>query len=413
MRRLSRQGQEGIGALSGLFQESVIGNRVVKLFGRESYEQERFVQRNEQLTQTFIKSEKIRSISGPVNEVLASIAIAGVMLYGGLSVLTEQRTQGDFIAFLLAVFLMYDPFKKLSRVNPTVQQGLAGADRIFEVLDTKSEIVERATPVPIPPSNSIRFEGVGFSYPARTGGGNELQPRALRNIDLEIVEGQQVALVGFSGSGKSTMVDLIPRFIDPTEGRILIGGVDLRDCSLVELRDRIAVVSQHTFLFNDTIERNIGYGRLDASSAEIHAAARAAFIHEFILSLPQGYQTIVGEAGVTLSGGERQRLAIARAILKNAPVLILDEATASLDTRAEREVQSALEELASQRTAIVIAHRLSTIQRADLIVVMREGQIVERGTHATLLAAGGEYARLHQLQFGAVDESKAPPTQTI
>jgi subfamily B ATP-binding cassette protein MsbA len=209
------------------------------------------------------------------------------------------------------------------------------------------------------------------------------------------------------------MVDLIPRFIDPTEGRILIGGVDLRDCSLVELRDRIAVVSQHTFLFNDTIERNIGYGRLDASSAEIHAAARAAFIHEFILSLPQGYQTIVGEAGVTLSGGERQRLAIARAILKNAPVLILDEATASLDTRAEREVQSALEELASQRTAIVIAHRLSTIQRADLIVVMREGQIVERGTHATLLAAGGEYARLHQLQFGAVDESKAPPTQTI
>jgi subfamily B ATP-binding cassette protein MsbA len=303
------------------------------------------------------------------------------------------------MAFLVSVFLMYEPFKKLSRVNATVQQGMAGAQRIFEILDTPPSILDPATPRPLGKGNSIELRNVSFEYPTQNGA--EATQSALRNISLSIPEGSTVALVGFSGSGKSTLVDLIPRFIDPTAGEVVLGGVNIKTVVLQELRARIAMVGQHTFLFNDTVYNNIAYGNPAATREEVVQAARAAYASEFIERLPFGYDTQVGEGGMSLSGGERQRLAIARAILKNAPILILDEATASLDTRAEREVQQAIEELVKGRTTLVIAHRLSTIRDADTIVVMSSGEIVEQGTHDQLLARGAEYARLHGMQFRA------------
>jgi subfamily B ATP-binding cassette protein MsbA len=301
------------------------------------------------------------------------------------------------MAFLVSVFLMYEPFKKLSRVNATVQQGLAGAQRIFEILDTAPTILDPAEPVPLPKERTIELRRVSFDYPNTSNG--ERAVSALRDISLIIPEGKTVALVGFSGSGKSTLVDLVPRFIDPSAGAVLLGGVDIRFLALAELRSAVAMVGQHTFLFNDTVYNNIAYGNPNASRDQVMQAARAAYATEFIERLPQGFDTEVGEGGMSLSGGERQRLAIARAILKDAPILILDEATASLDTRAEREVQMAVEDLVKGRTTLVIAHRLSTIHEADLIVVMSDGAIVEQGSHEELLARGGEYARLHGLQY--------------
>ncbi len=397
MRKLSKRGQDAIGQLSALFQESMQGHRVVKIFCREEFEQGRFQNGNRELTKTFIRAERVRALAGPINEVLASFVISGVLLYGGYSVITGSRTSGDFTAFLVAVFLMYEPFKKLTRVNATVQQGLAGAQRIFEILDTRSAIEEPKHPVALPDSSEITFHNVTFQYPTRAPG--DERSSALKNISLSIPQGKKVALVGFSGSGKSTLVDLIPRFIDPTEGVVTFGGIDCRELGLAQLRSKLAIVGQHTFLFNDTVYNNIAYGNPEALEAQVMAAAQAAFATDFIQKLPAGFQTLVGEGGMTLSGGERQRLAIARAILKNAPVLILDEATASLDNRAEREVQLAIEKLEQGRTSVIIAHRLSTIRDADLIVVMSAGRIVESGTHEELLQQGAEYSRLHALQF--------------
>ncbi len=396
MRKLTKRGQEAIGQLAALFQESMQGHRVVKIFCREEFEQTRFERGNRDLTRTFIKSERVRALAGPINEVLASLAISGVLLYGGYTVISGARTAGGFMAFLVSVFLMYEPFKKLSRVNATVQQGMAGAQRIFEILDTAPTIVEPSDPTPLPASKTIELRGVSFSYQGISNAENSVV--ALNEISLVIPEGKTVALVGFSGSGKSTLVDLIPRFIDPTAGVVLLGGEDIRSLALIELRSAIAMVGQHTFLFNDTVYNNIAYGNPDASREEVIQAATAAYALEFIERLPQGFDTQVGEGGMSLSGGERQRLAIARAILKNAPILILDEATASLDTRAEREVQMAIEALVKGRTTLVIAHRLSTIRDADTIVVMSGGAIIEQGAHQELLAKGGEYARLHGMQ---------------
>jgi subfamily B ATP-binding cassette protein MsbA len=292
---------------------------------------------------------------------------------------------------------MYEPFKKLTRVNATVQQGLAGAQRIFEILDTVPSIREPQQPRKLSESCEICFNNVSFQYPTR-GQGDE-PTAALIDVSLTIPEGKKVALVGFSGSGKSTMVDLVPRFIDPSIGSVTLGGTDLREVRLEDLRARIAMVGQHTFLFNDTVYSNIAYGHPGATEEQVKAAAQAAYAADFIDRLPLGYETLVGEGGMTLSGGERQRLAIARAILKNSPILILDEATASLDNRAEREVQMAIEALEQGRTSIIIAHRLSTVRDADLIVVMSGGRIVEQGTHEELLRREAEYSRLHALQF--------------
>lgn len=392
MRKLSRRGQDAIGSLSALMQETIIGNRVVKGFTREDYELDRFVAENERLSRTFIKSERVRALTGPLNEVLASLAVAGVILYGGFSVLNGTRTQGDFIAFLISVFLMYDPFKKLTNVHSSVQQGLGGAERILEVLDTQPKIVSPSNPQALGSSNRIEISHIWFSY-------GQANTPVLRDVSLLIEPGQKIALVGFSGSGKSTLVDLIPRFIDPQRGEVTLGGVDVKKVSLDELRARIATVGQHTFLFNDSIYNNIAYGKPAATREQVESAARAACAHEFIQQLPNGYETMVGEAGLALSGGERQRLSIARAILKDAPILILDEATASLDNRSEREVQIALDALERGRTTLVIAHRLSTVRTSNCIYVMREGQIVESGTHDELLRLGSEYARLHALQF--------------
>lgn len=397
IRRLSKKGQEAIGSLSSLLQESIVGNRVVKIFGRESFEKEKFAGRNEVLTETFIRSEKFRALTGPLNEVLASVAVSAVILYGGYSVIGGLRTQGDFIAFLVAVFLLYDPFKKLSRVHANIQQGISGAERIFEVLDAKSKIVEPANPLPFGSDYEIEFEEVSFSYLGLAGA--TARAPALSNISFRIEQGKKVALVGFSGAGKSTLVDLVARFIDPVSGVVKIGGVDISKVSLKELRSKIAIVSQHTFLFNDTICNNILYGREGATRDEVTEAARAAYALEFILALPQGFDTQIGEGGHSLSGGERQRIAIARAILKNAPILVLDEATASLDNKSEREVQLALEVLEQNRTTIVVAHRLSTIRDADRIIVLKEGRIVETGTYDDLLEQGDEFAKLHALQF--------------
>lgn len=397
IRRLSKRGQDAIGQLSALFQESMQGHRVVKIFGREEFEQHRFERGNSELTNTFIRSERMRALAGPINEVFASVAISGVLLYGGYSVISGVRTPGDFVGFLISVFLMYEPFKKLTRVNATIQQGLAGAERIFEILDTKPTILEPVNCKPLPVACDIEFRGVCYRYPSRNDG--DEKSLALEAVSLKIPEGKKVALVGFSGAGKSTLVDLIPRFIDPSKGEVLLGGVPIRDLSLSSLRSRIAMVGQHTFLFNDTIYNNIAYGNSTATRAEVEAAAKAAFAFDFITQLPAGFESMVGEGGMTLSGGERQRLAIARAILKNSPILILDEATASLDNRAEREVQNAIQALEQGRTSVIIAHRLSTVRDADLIVVMTNGRIVEQGTHDELVGRGGEYSRLHALQF--------------
>lgn len=392
LRKLSRLGQEAIGSLSSILQESILGQRVVKSFGREQFEIDRFNRRNEELTKTFLKSEKVRALTGPVNEVLASAAIAGVVLYGGLSVIGGVRSQGDFIAFLIAVFLLYDPFKKLSRVNATVQQGLIGAERIFDILDKTAEVQDPIAPVPLNASSEVEFRNVGFSY----GSDSAL---VLKDINLIVPDGKMIALVGLSGAGKTTLVDMLPRFIDPAVGKVLIGGIDISKVRLCELRSRISMVSQHTFLFNDTIYNNIAYGNSNASVEAVENAARAAFAYDFIVNAPAGFETMIGEGGYALSGGQRQRIAIARAILKDAPILILDEATAALDSQSEREVQAAIESLRKGRTSLVIAHRLSTVRDADIIVVMKDGQIIERGTHAELMGQGSEYAKLHSLQF--------------
>jgi len=391
LRKLGRVGQDSIGKLSSMLQETILGNRVIRIFGREPFEAERFATENASLTKTFVKAEKVRAISGPVNEVLASLVISGVILYGGFSVIGGVRSQGDFVAFLLAVFLLYDPFKRLSRVHTVVSQGISGVDRILEILDTKPSILEIAEPQQLSGANNISFEHVSFWY--------EHSKPVLQEISLEIPDKSRVALVGFSGAGKTTLVDLIPRFIDPRFGAVKIGGVDVSKVKLADLRSRIAMVGQHTFLFNDTIYNNIAYGKPKATREEVMEAARAAYAYDFISSLPRGFESIIGEGGFTLSGGERQRIAIARAILKDAPILILDEATASLDNRSEREVQSALDALEKDRTTVVIAHRLSTVRSADMIVVLKEGRVVESGKHEELLRFEGEYARLHALQF--------------
>jgi ATP-binding cassette, subfamily B, bacterial MsbA len=399
LRGFSKRGQVSMGNMTMLLQETIQGNRVVKAFGMEGYEEQRFAEENDRLFRLYMKGTRIRAFTNPMMEILAAFGIAGVVWYGGYSVIVGGRTQGAFLAFLTALFLLYEPFKGLAKTNTVIQQAMGGAERVLELLDTATDVVDRPGAQPLRGiRHGIRFENVSFRYD------HEL---VLRRVDLEIRCGEVVALVGTSGGGKSTLADLIPRFYDVPEGQITIDGTDIRDYSLASLRAHIAIVTQHTFLFNDTVRSNIAYGDIAKNMDAIVAAAQAAHAHDFIMDLPNGYDTVIGELGVKLSGGQRQRLAIARALLKDAPILVLDEATSALDNESERLVQSALETLMRNRTTLVIAHRLSTIRRADRIVVVARGRIVEQGTHDELLALNAEYRKLYDLQFR--DEEPAEP----
>jgi subfamily B ATP-binding cassette protein MsbA len=395
LRSLSKKGQVSMGNMTMLLQETIQGNRVVKAFGMETYERQRFNEENEHLFRLYMKGTTIRAFTNPMMEVLAAFGIAGVVWYGGYSVIVGGRTQGAFLAFLTALFLLYDPFKGLARTNTVLQAAMGAAERVMELLDTGTDVIERPGARHLAAiRQGVRFENVSFRY--------DHEP-VLRNINLEIRRGEVVALVGMSGGGKSTLADLIPRFYDVPEGRVSIDGVDIRDYTVASLRAQIAIVTQHTFLFNDTVRNNIAYGDIAKDMNAIIAAAQAANAHEFIMQLPEGYDTLIGELGVKLSGGQRQRLAIARALLKDAPLLVLDEATSALDNESERLVQAALEALMRNRTTLVIAHRLSTIRRADRIVVVVRGQIVEQGAHDELLALNAEYRKLYDLQFRDVE----------
>jgi subfamily B ATP-binding cassette protein MsbA len=391
VRSSSRRGQGSLGNLTALLQETIQGNRVVKAFGMEEYERERFATENSRLFRHSMRAGRMRAFVPPMVELVAACGIAAVVWYGGASVISGERTQGAFVAFLTAMMLLYEPFKHLTRTNAAIQNGLAAAERLFEVLDERSDIVDRPHAKLLTGIRyGLRFEDVWFRYQ---------DDWVLQHINLEIRAGEVVALVGPSGGGKSTLADLIPRFYDVRKGRITIDGVDIREVTVQSLRAQIAVVTQFTFLFNDTVRNNIAYGMPNRPVDQVIAAAKAANAHEFILALPQGYDTVIGELGVRLSGGQRQRLAIARALLKNAPILILDEATSSLDTESERLVQAAIEQLMTGRTVLVIAHRLSTIQRADRILVLNDGKIIEEGRHDELLARNTQYRRLYDLQF--------------
>ncbi len=391
MRRMTKDAQRQLSGLTVLLQETYQGNRVVKAFGMEDYERGRFKKELRRLFRIHMRLARIKSITGPTMEVMGAFAIVGVIWWGAHAVLNGSRTPGVFLSFIGAMLLLYRPFKSLTRTNNNIQAGLAAAERVFEMMDAPSDVPEAPDAIALAPGvHTVALENVSFRY------GDEW---VQRDVSLEIGKGKVVALVGMSGAGKSTIADLIPRFYDVQRGRVTIDGVDVRQCSLASLRGQIGLVTQHTFLFNDTVRVNIAYGAMDKSLDDVISAARAANAHDFITRLPQGYDTVIGELGVRLSGGERQRLAIARALLKNAPILILDEATSSLDSDSERQVQGALEHLIQNRTTLVIAHRFSTVRRADQIVVLARGQIVETGTHDQLIALGREYSRLHGIQF--------------
>ena len=391
MRKMTKDAQRQLSGLTVLLQETYQGNRVVKAFGMEDYERGRFNKELRRLFRIYMRVARIKAITGPTMEVMAAFAIVGVIWWGAHEVLAGARTPGVFTAFIGAMLLLYQPFKSLTRTNNNIQAGIAAAERVFEMMDTPTDVPDDPNAIALAAGNhAVAFANVSFRY------GDEW---VLRNLNLEIGAGRVVALVGMSGGGKSTIADLIPRFYDVQEGAVTIDGVDVRRYRLGPLRGQIGLVTQHTFLFNDTIRANIAYGSMEKSLDDVIAAARLANAHDFIARLPQGYDTVIGEQGVRLSGGERQRVAIARAMLKNAPILILDEATSALDSESERLVQEALEHLMENRTTLVIAHRLSTVRRADRIVVVVGGQIVEQGTHEELLARGGEYHKLHGLQF--------------
>ncbi len=403
VKRHSRKGQTRLAQLAAYLQESLLGSRVVKIFGMQAYELERFQQENRSVRGEALRTTRAKLINQPLMEVLGAIGFCAVLVYGGEAVINGSRTTGSFFAFLTSLYLCYAPFKGLGKANATMQQGLAAAEELFAILDTPPDPVEAAEPRQVAGlREGLRAEGLHFAY------GPEEQ--VIRGLDLEIPRGTTVALVGPSGGGKSTIIDLFCRFYDPTAGRITLDGIDLRDLSLDSLRAQIALVDQNTFLFNDSVANNIAYGQGGQGGVDavaIEAAARAANAHGFIAELPEGYDTLIGENGTMLSGGQRQRIAIARALIKNAPILFLDEATSALDTASEQVVQEALDRLMQNRTTLVVAHRLSTVIHADQIVVIAGGRVVEAGRHSQLLARGGVYAGLVSTQFAT---AAAAPT---
>jgi subfamily B ATP-binding cassette protein MsbA len=405
MRKVSTGCQQAMAEMSAFLHETFAGNKIVKAFGMEAYEKRRFAAKTENLFRLEMKAVVVNAVSSPVMEFLAGIGIAFIIWYGGSRVVDGTSTAGTFFSFMAAVLMLYDPVKKLSKLNNKVQQGLAATDRVFDVIEKRSDITEPENPVILKPEfQRIAFDRVGLTY----NGNNP----ALRGIDLTVRAGEILALVGMSGGGKTSLVNLIPRFYDVTQGRILIDGTDIRHLSVASLRKQIAIVTQDTILFDDTIRNNIAYGKPEAAMAEVIAAAKAAYAFDFIESFPEKFNTRIGELGNRLSGGEKQRLCIARALLKDAPILILDEATSALDTESEMLVQRALENLMRGRTTFVIAHRLSTISYADRIVVVVDGRIVEEGTHDDLMEYRGEYYKLHTMQFKSAERElveKADP----
>lgn len=391
VRRISTGWQEAMADLNSFLHETIAGNKIVKAFGMESYEKKRFFNKTLDLFKLEMKAVIARSLSSPIMEFLGGLGIAFIIWYGGYKVITGSSTAGTFFSFMAAVLMLYDPVKKLSGLNNAVQQGLAAADRVFDIIEMESDIKEKKTPLAIKRgSHRVTFENVFFKYD---------DVMVLKDINLDVKAGEVLALVGMSGGGKTSLVNLIPRFYDVTRGAVRIDEMDIRDVSISSLRDQMGIVTQEPILFNDSIRNNIAYGKWNATDKEIIKASEAAYAYDFIQNFPKKFDTNIGELGGRLSGGEKQRICIARALLKDAPILILDEATSSLDTEAEMLVQKALENLMKGRTTFVIAHRLSTIDYADRIVVIVKGRVEEEGKQEELISMKGEFFKLYQMQY--------------
>jgi ATP-binding cassette, subfamily B, bacterial MsbA len=393
IRSTSRRTQDHAAEVNQILQETLSGHQVVKAFGTEAYEFRRFRDAARRLLRSNLHYVRQQAVSSPLIEMFGALTIVGLLTYARTQIKAGTMTAGEFTSFVIALLMMYEPLKRLTGIHNIFQQAIGASQKVFEYLDHPEDIRDRPGAARLAQfENSVVYDNVGFRYPASNG-------FRLEGIHLEVKSGEVVALVGPSGAGKSTLVNLLPRFYDVASGAVRIDGRDIRDVTLVSLREKVGLVAQDTFLFNDTVAANISYGRPEISLEAIRGAARSALADEFIERLPEGYETVIGERGVKLSGGQRQRLAIARALLKDAPILIMDEATSHLDTESEMLVQRALANLMNGRTVIVIAHRISTIRRADKIVVLDRGRISEIGTHTDLVNGGGIYQRLHELQF--------------
>src|SRR5215472_15117242 len=408
VRQTTRKGQDKLAEIQNILHETITGNRIVKAFSMETWENLRFFQAARRLFRANLRSVRAQALSSPLMDILGAVAVALLLWLGRDQIKRGVFTEPAFLVFIIAVFRLYDPIRKFALFNNSFQQALGASSEIFRFMDEEDEIKERKGATTLPAfRDRVRFDQVSFSYGESNGNAGGI----LCDVDLEIHAGEIVAIVGSSGAGKSTLVQLIPRFFDVTSGSVTIDGYDIRNVTLASLRAQIGIVTQETILFNDSVRNNIAYGQPQVSEEAVVAAARAALAHDFIQKMPEGYNTIIGEKGVRLSGGERQRIAIARALLKNAPILILDEATSALDNESEALVQSALQNLMTGRTVFVIAHRLTTIRGVDRIVVLENGRITDSGTHEDLLTRLGTYRKLYELQFMDLEQTAGVAAQ--